>query len=90
MSTPTTRNGIGLVGAGAAACAVCCAGPILGVLAAGGVASLLGAVILGVAGLLAVVAVSAVLWQRRRRRQQRCVSRTGPEPVDAPQLEVRS
>ncbi len=50
MNTPDAKAGVGPVGVGAAASAACRAGPIVGVLAAG-VASLLGAVIFGVAGL---------------------------------------
>ena len=44
MDTPSPRAGLGVLGAGAAACAVCCVGPILGFLAATGIASVLGAV----------------------------------------------
>ena len=88
---PNPKAGLGLVGAGAAACAVCCAGPILGFLAATGIASVLGAVVFGVVGLVVVLVVAAVLWQRRRRRQ-RCEP-TGPSestPVAAPQLRTRT
>jgi 4-amino-4-deoxy-L-arabinose transferase-like glycosyltransferase len=45
------------------------AGPIVGFLAATGIASVLGAVVFGVVGLVVVLAVAAVLWHRRRRRQ---------------------
>ncbi|MCU1503162.1 MAG: hypothetical protein JWM12_2516, partial [Ilumatobacteraceae bacterium] len=37
------REGAAVIGAGAAACAACCAGPILGFLGAVGLASVLGA-----------------------------------------------
>jgi hypothetical protein len=95
MEPPNTsssaKTGLGVVGAGAAACAVCCAGPIVGFLAATGIASVLGAVVFGVAGLVVVVAVAGVLWQRRRRRQ-RCepIESAGPTPVAAPQLRSRT
>lgn len=85
MDTANAKSGLGVVGVGAAACAACCAGPILGFLAATGVASLLGAVMFGVLGLVLVLTVAAVLWQRRRR--QRCAppDPSGPTPVAAPQ-----
>jgi hypothetical protein len=89
--TPGPAAGLGLVAAGAAACAVCCAGPILGFLAATGIASALGAAVFGVAGLVAVLAVAAVVWLRRRRAR-RCTpaGSSGPTPVAAPRLKVRA
>ena len=42
------------------------------------------------AGLGVLLAVAAVLWQRRRRyAQQREPTPTGPVPLDAPQLRSR-
>jgi Flp pilus assembly protein TadB len=81
VRTPDRRSGLGVLGAGAAACAACC-GPIIGFLAATGVATLLGAVAFGVAGVVAALAGAAVLRRRRRRRQQRCA--TAPVALDAP------
>jgi hypothetical protein len=89
METPNAKTGFGLIGVGAAAC-VACAGPILGFLAATGIASVLGAVVFGAAGLVVVLAVAAVVWQRRRRRQRCQPSEpTEPTPVAAPQLRTR-
>ena len=45
------RQDMALVGAGAAACAVCCAGPIVGFLAAIGLSSVLGVAMFGMIGL---------------------------------------
>jgi hypothetical protein len=90
---PSPAAGLGLIGAGVAACGVCCAGPILGFLAATGIASVLGAVIFGVAGFLVVLAVAGVVWTRRRRRAQTCDPAEGsaaPTPVAAPQLKTRT
>jgi hypothetical protein len=70
VRTPDRKSGLGVLGAGAAACAACCAGPVLGFLAATGVATLLGAVAFGAAGVVAVLAGAAVFRRRRRRRQQ--------------------
>lgn len=90
MDTPSPNTGLGVLGAGAAACAACCAGPILGFLAASGIASVLGAVAFGVGGLIVVLAIAAVLWPRRRRRARECDAAPGPVRVDAPQLETGS
>jgi hypothetical protein len=89
MDSPKPKTSLGVLCAGAAACAACCAGPILGFLAATGIASVLGAVVFGVVGLLVVLAVAAVLYQRRRRRAQQCAPAPGPVPLDAPQLGTR-
>jgi len=78
--TPNARTGLGIVGAGVVACAACCAGPILGFLAATGVASVLGAVVFGAAGVAVVAVVAAVMWLRRRRRQRECTP-PAPTPV---------
>ena len=82
--------GLGVLGVGAAACATCCAGPILGFLAATGIASVLGAAVFGIVGLVAVLAVALVLHLRRRSQRPACPTptRTGPVPVDAPTPEV--
>jgi hypothetical protein len=89
MDSPGPKAGLGVVGVGAAACAACCAGPILGFLAATGIASVLGAVVFGVVGLVVVLAVAAVLYQQRRRKARQCAPATGAVPLDAPQLKIR-
>lgn len=66
------RDGRLAVSVGVAACAACCAGPILGVLAAIGLTTALGAALFGVGALvLGAVAVTAVLIRRRRRTAAR-------------------
>ena len=55
------------VAAGAAACVVCCAGPILGFLGAIGVGTLAGVLLFGVAGLVVAAMGTVVLVLRRRR-----------------------
>ncbi|HVE17841.1 MAG TPA: hypothetical protein VNB52_02095, partial [Ilumatobacteraceae bacterium] len=57
-----------LVGAGVAACAVCCAAPILGFFAAIGLGTVLGVAAFGVTG-LCIAAVGVIVLMRRRRRQ---------------------
>ena len=59
-----------VVGVGAVACAVCCAGPILGALSALGIGTVAGTVVFG-AGALVVAAFVAVLLVARRRINRR-------------------
>ena len=73
------REGAGLLGIGVAACAVCCAGPILGVLAAIGIGTALGVALFGVVG-LAVALLAIVPVVRRRRAAATCVP-SESEPV---------
>lgn len=60
-----------LIGVGVAACAVCCVGPILGVLAAIGIGTGVGYALFGVGALVvgAVIAAYVVLRRRRRRSE---------------------
>lgn len=91
MDTPKPKAGLGVLGVGAAACAACCAGPILGFLAATGIASAVGALTFGAVGLLVVLAVAAVVWQRRRRNARSCATTLdGPVHLDPPQLRPRA
>lgn len=55
------------LGIGAAACAACCAGPVVGFLAAAGLFTAAGVVLFGAVGLLAL-APAGVWWARRRRQ----------------------
>ena len=68
MNPTKRRDAFGVVGFGLAACAACCAGPVLGFLAAIGLFTVTGIAVFGAAGLLAF-APGAVWWARRRRRQ---------------------
>ena len=61
------RQDLVLVGAGAAACAVCCAGPILGFLAVIGLGTVLGVALFGTIGLV-IAAIGIIVMVRRRRR----------------------
>lgn len=78
------KENAAVVGVGAAACAVCCAGPILGVLAAIGLGSAAGFALFGV-GALVTGALAVVLVAARRRRRGRaniCASAVEPVPVE--------
>ena len=67
------KNGAKTVGPAAAACVACCAGPIIGFLAAISLGTVLGVFVFvfGAAG-LAVVGVGGLWSLRRRRHQQSC------------------
>ncbi|MGH9249851.1 MAG: hypothetical protein ACRD0W_10095 [Acidimicrobiales bacterium] len=74
-----------VVGIGVAACAACCAGPVLGFLAATGMFTVAGVAAIGAVGLL--VLVPAALWWirrsvRRRRRRRPCAAPEEPVPVE--------
>jgi hypothetical protein len=75
------KQDIALFGVGAAACAVCCAGPIIGFFAALGLGTLIGIALFGSVG-LAVAAIGALLLVRRRRRQVNACGAVGDQPVE--------
>jgi mercuric ion transport protein len=67
----STKEGAGLLGIGVAACAVCCAGPILGFLAAIGIGTFIGVAMFGAVG-LAIALLAIVPIARRRRAAASC------------------
>lgn len=82
------RAGKGLVGAGAAACAVCCAPAILGFLGAVG-AGLIGFLLIGVVAVIVAAVLLGWLW-RRNHRSGCADPAPGPVPVDPPTVGRRS
>jgi len=60
------KDNAALVGAGAVACAACCAGPILSVLTAIGLGTAVGVALWGLGALVVGLLVLAVLVRRRR------------------------
>ncbi len=81
-----TREGVGLVGLGVAACAACCAGPILAFLGGLTIAGLASTLVIGVAG-LAIALVAGTAWfivRRRRRNACRDGAAGGPVSVASP------
>jgi hypothetical protein len=82
------KDGAAIAGIGAAACAACCAGPILGFLSAIGLGTLTGVVLFGVAGLLVAAIGAAILVARGRRRSRACA--TAPEIVAVDMPTIRS
>jgi len=61
------RENATIVGVGAAACAMCCAGPILGVLVAIGLGTAAGFVLFGTFAIVLGATVVAFVLLRRRR-----------------------
>ena len=78
------KSAAGPLGFGVAACAACCAGPIVGLVTGLGLTAAAGAWLLGSTALALVLVVLAVgsLVVRRRRRVARCAPE--PVPVAAP------
>jgi mercuric ion transport protein len=73
-----------IVGVGVAACAVCCAGPILGVLAAIGLGTAAGFALFGTFAILVGAALTAFVLVRRRRSASTCAptETSAPVPVE--------
>ena len=82
------RDGAAIVGMAAAACAVCCAAPILGFLAAVGLATAAGFTRFGVVGVLITLAIGVALYIRRRRRGSTCAP--VPEVVQVERPRIRT
>jgi mercuric ion transport protein len=80
------RDGAVVVGVGAAACAVCCAGPILAFLGAVGLGTVLGVATFGAIGFVVALLAVPMLLRRRRRR---CTGPAAPVPVNAPHVRSR-
>lgn len=76
------KDNAAMVGVGVAACAVCCAGPILGVLAAIGLGTAAGFAVFGLLGIVVGAAIAAFVVVRRRRRASSCAPASAePTPV---------
>ena len=81
MSGNDGRVAVG-VGVGAAACVACCAGPIVGVLAAIGVTTAIGATLFGLGASVLGALAFAIAVVRRRRRASACAApAAGPVAV---------
>lgn len=77
------KENAAILGVGVAACAVCCAGPIIGVLAAIGLGTAAGVALFGTAALLLGALAVAVVMIRRRRRTTACTpANAAPVPVE--------
>ena len=84
------RENAAIVGVGVVACAACCAGPILGVLAAIGLGTAAGVAVFGAIAAVVGAAVVALVVVRRRRRIAACAVVATPESVPVLLAEGRS
>jgi hypothetical protein len=86
------KENAAIVGVGVAACAVCCAGPILGVLAAIGLGTAAGFALFGTGVILIGAALIAFVLVRRRRRAAACAPTEAPDaiPVELNGMRSRS
>ena len=80
----TKKENAAIVGVGVAACAACCAGPILGFLAAIGLGTAVGFGLFGSAALVIGAIAIVVVLRRRRRRADACTTTSAPVAVDMP------
>jgi len=80
-----SRGGKGVLAVVAAACVVCCAGPLLAFLAAIGVASAVAAVFLPALAVVAVGAGGGIWWLRQRSRTH-CETPAGVVSLAMPTL----
>ncbi|MET7986631.1 hypothetical protein [Streptomyces sp. NPDC005281] len=86
-SSPRRFRPWGTLGAGAAAaCAVCCAGPLLAVLGGMGLTSAVGALWMPALAILTVAAGLGVLVVRHRRRRASCRAEAAPADLGMPTL----
>jgi mercuric ion transport protein len=79
-----------IVGVGVAACAVCCAGPILGVLAAIGLGTAAGFALFGTVAIVIGAMLIAFVVLRRRRRAAACAVPETPQLVPVELTDMRS
>jgi hypothetical protein len=70
-----------ILAVGVAACAACCVGPILGVLAAIGLGTAVGFALFGTIAILIGAAIAALVVIRRRRRAHACSTTGSSRPV---------
>ena len=86
------RENTAIIGVGVAACAVCCAGPILGVLAAIGLGTAAGFALFGAIAILIGAAATGFVLIRRRRRPATCAPTVAVTavPVELTQQRARS
>ena len=78
----TKKANAAVLGVGAAACAACCAGPILGFLAAIGLGTAAGFALFGAAAIAVGAIATVIVVRRRRRRAASCAATIGPVSVE--------
>ena len=78
----TSKDSVAILGIGAAACAACCAGPIIGFLAAIGLGTAAGAAVFGLGALLVGATIAVIVVRRRRRRRTCTPAAIAPQPIE--------
>ncbi len=78
-----------IVGVGAAACVACCAGPIIGFLAAIGIGTAVGFALFGTISLVVGALAVAFVVRRCRRRAVTCSTIPAPVAVEMPTARAR-
>lgn len=71
MADRSAKQGPGILGIGAAACAACCALPLIGFLAAASIGTLIGVAAFGVIGLAVLVPMVVAYLRRAAQANQR-------------------
>lgn len=86
MSSTREKNGLSILGVGAAACAACCVGPILAFLGGLSLAGIASAAFIGGAGIVVAVIAGAayVVVLQRKARSASVVDAGEPVAVGAP------
>ena len=84
------RENAAIVGVGVAACAMCCAGPILGVLAAIGLGTVAGVARFGTLAIVIGAVAAAFVVVRRRGAACTPAGASGPVPVELIDTRTRS
>lgn len=83
------KENVTIVGVGAAACVACCAGPIIGFLAAIGIGTAAGFALFGTISLVLGVLALAFVVRRRRRRAATCSPTPAAVAVERPTVRAR-
>jgi hypothetical protein len=78
------KDSAAILGVGAAACAVCCAGPILGFLAATGIGAAAGLALFGLIGLAIAAGIGVVVSRRRQPRRTTCTPTPETVTIEPP------
>ena len=82
----TKKENVAIIGVGTIACAACCAGPILGFLAAIGLGTAAGLALFGTAAIAFGAVAIAVVLRQRRRRATTCAAVTGTVAVEVSRM----
>ena len=78
------RENATMIGVGVAACAVCCAGPIIGFLAAIGLGTAVGFAMFGAVALILGGVTIVIVLTHRRQRSSSCDSGSSPVALEMP------